>query len=70
MGLSEYQPITVNPVTVRGSHKHTSTLTKFLPEEHSTKAREISQEIGNGHTTNTNKRLGGWEGKKYGVDPP
>ena len=63
MVLSKYHPITVIPVMVRGSQKHPSTLTNFLPEYHSMHTRDISQEVGNGHMTNTNKILGMWGGE-------
>ena len=59
MGLSEFHPITVKPLTGRGSQKHIFKITNFLPEEHSIQTRDISQEIGNGIMTNTNKLLGG-----------
>ena len=35
MALRKCNPITVKPLTVRGSQKHLSTLTNFLSEEHS-----------------------------------
>ena len=64
MGINKYHLITVKTLTVRGSQKDPYTITKFLPEEHSIQTRDISQEIGNGRMTNTNRLLGGWEGKK------
>ena len=63
MGLSKCHPITVKPLTVSGYQKDPSILTNFLPEEDSIQTRDISQEIDNGHMTNINKLLGGWEGK-------
>ena len=63
MELSKCHPITVNPLKVRVSHKHPSTLTNFLPKEHSIHTRYIYQEIDNSHMTNNNKLLGEWEGK-------
>ena len=59
--IGKCRPITLKSLTVRGSHKHPSALTKHLTEEHSIHTRYISQEIGNGMMTNTNKTLGGWE---------
>ena len=63
MGLKKFHPMRVKPLTFRGSQKHPSTLTNFLPEEHSIQTIDISQYIGNGIMINTNKLLGGWEGK-------
>ena len=50
MGLKKCQPVKVNPLTVRGSQKNPSTLTNFLPEYKFIQTRDISQEIGNGHS--------------------
>ena len=47
MGLSKCHPITVKPLTVRGSRKYPSMLTNFLPEAHSIHIRDIYQDIGN-----------------------
>ena len=63
MGLRKCHPIKLKTLTVMGSQKHPSTLTNFLPEYHSMHTRDISQEVGNGHMTNTNKILGMWGGK-------
>ena len=60
----KFHPITVKSLTVKVSQKHPSTLTNFLPEEHSIYTRDICQEIGNGHMANTKNILGGWERKK------
>ena len=68
MGLRKCHPITVKSLIVKVSQKHSSTLTNFLPEEHSIHTREISQEIGNCHMTNTNNLFGESERKKYGID--
>ena len=63
MGLREVHPITVKSLIVRGSHKHPSTLTNFLSEEHYIQTRDISQDIGNGTTKNTSNLLDGLEVK-------
>ena len=47
--ISKFNPITVKPLIVRGYQKHPSTLTNFLPEEHSIHTRDIYQDIGNCH---------------------
>ena len=70
MGLRKCHPITVKALTVRGYQKHASIITNFLPKEHSIQTIDISQEIGNCHMSNTNKILGGWQERKYGVEPP
>ena len=49
MVLSKCHPISVKPLTVRGSQKHPSKLTNFLPKEHCINTIYIYQEIGNGH---------------------
>ena len=69
MGLKKYHPMTVKHLTVRGDQKYPSTLTKLSPYEHSIHTREIFQEIGNDHMTNTNNHLSGWEGKTIWHQP-
>ena len=64
MGLRKCHPITVKSLIVKVSQKNSSTLTNVLPEEHSIHTREISQEIGNCHMTNTNNLFGEFERKK------
>ena len=63
MGISKCHPITVKPLTVRGSQKNPLKIANFLPEEHSIYTKDISQDIGNGYMTKTKNILGGWEGK-------
>ena len=63
MGISKCHPITVKPLTVRGSQKNPFKIANFLPEEHSIYTKDISQDIGNGYMTKTKNILGGWEGK-------
>ena len=63
MGLRKCHSITVKPLIDRGYQNHPSTLTNFLPEEHSIHNRDISQKLFSGIMTNTNNLWGRWEGK-------